>query len=400
MRILIINKLLAKVFGGTEKHIKEIIIHLSNQGHEITILTEKGNSKNLEEIKSLKNIRIVFLPSTEVTFKSYKNFKHTEFYEKIKGSPYLWKIFILLKKIISFKKNFKWILNSIGWVYHNKKKFDVISVHFYYEFEIAKFIKKFFKIPYVAVLESYSYLEADSIKKSKFVMTISKFIKDECEKIHNFSPKLIPIGIDSINFKKFKKSKVSQIKRDYSSNGEKIILNVARLVEGKGVRNMIEAAGIILNKRRDVNFIVCGDGLERKNFEELIKQLGIERNFHLVKVFGKDLIDYYNSADLFVHTPDLSNHFGIVYLEAMSAGLPIIATNYEATPSTVGNAALLVPIESPLELSKAISKLIDNPRLCKRLSYNGLKRVKEKFNWDKITPELERFYKMASNLSG
>lgn len=396
MKILVINKLLAKVFGGTEKHIKEIIIHLAKKGHQITVLTEEGNSKNLEEIINLKNVKIVFLPSTEVFFKSYKSFKRTKLFGNIKKNPFLWKIFILLKKIISLKKNLQWILNSTKWIYKNRKGFDVASVHFYYEFEIAKFINKFFKIPYVAVLEGYSYLEADSVKKSKFVMTISEFIKNECKKIHKFNPTLIPIGIDSKIFRKSDKEKVSQIRKKYSPNQEKIILNVARLVEGKGVRNFIEAAAIILNERKDINFIVCGDGVERKNFENRIKQLGIEENFHLVKSFGRDLIEYYNSADIFVHTPDLSNHFGIVYLEAMSAGLPIIATNYEATPSTVGNAALLVPIEDPLSLSKAILDLVDNPRLCKELSKNGLKRVKEKFNWEKISPEIEKFYKYAS----
>jgi len=399
MRILFVNKLLAKVFGGTEKHIKEIIIHLANLGHEITVLTEEGSSKNLEEIKPLKNVKIIFLPSTEVVSKSYKNFKSTNFFRKAKKNFFLWKIFILFKKIISLRKNFKWVFNSIVWIHKNKEKFDVLSVHFYYEFEIAKFINKFFRIPYVAVLEGYSYLEADSVKRSKFVMTISKFIKDECERIHGFSPKLIPIGINSENFKNSKKSEISRIKRKYSPHGEKIILNVARLVEGKGVRNMIEAAGIVLKKRKDINFIVCGDGLERKNFEERVRQLGIEKNFHLVKAFGRDLINYYNSANIFVHTPDLSNHFGIVYLEAMSVGLPIIATNYEATPSTVGDAGLLVPIENPSRLSKAILKLVNNPILCKRLSKKGPKRVKEKFNWEKITPEIELFYKKASTHS-
>ena len=396
MRIIFINKLLTRVFGGTERHIKELILRLSEKGHKITVLTEKGDMKNLEEILNKKNVRVIFLPSTMVTVKSYKKIKQSPIFKSLEKNKLFLKLFILLKKILTLKKNLKWFINSTNWVYAHRKEFDVMSVHFTYEFEIAKLLNKITGIPYVAFLEGYSYLEADTVKKSKYVTTISKFIQEKCEKVHKFCPEMIPIGVDSDKFRNFNKKKVAEIKKIYSTGGTTLVLNVARLVEGKGIRNMIEAAAIVLKERENIKFINCGDGIERENFEKLIKKLGIEKNFKLIKVFGNDLIDYYNVADIFVHVPDLSSHFGIVYLEAMSTGLPIIASNYEATPSTVGEAALLVEIENPQELAKAIIRLINNSKLRKKLFKEGLKRVEEKFNWEKIIPKIEDLYKRAS----
>ena len=396
MRILFVNKLLTKVFGGTEKHIKELIVNLSERGHEITVLTEKENLKNIEDIINRKNIKIIFMPSTTLIIKNYKKIKEGFLFKKLEKNRIFFRLFITLKKIISLKKNIKWILNSLEWILKHRKEFDVISVHFIPEFEIAKISHFLKKIPYVAFLEGYSYLEADTIKKSKYVTTISRFIQEVCEKMHKFSPQVIPIGVNFNRFRNFDKKKVIKLKKIYSRKGTTLVLNVARLVRGKGLKNMIEAAAIVLKEKKNIKFINCGDGIERENFEKLIKKLDIEKNFKLIKAFGNDLIDYYNIADIFVHVPDLSNHFGIVYLEAMSAGLPIIASNYEATPSTVGKAAVLVKIENSQELAKAIIKLVNNSKLRNKLSKEGMKRVEEKFNWEKIIPKIENLYKRAS----
>ena len=395
MRILFINKLLLKVSGGTERHIKDLIINLSKKGHKITVLTEIGDEKKIEDIMRNKNVKIIFMPSTDVSIKSYKKLKETSFFKKIEENKLAWRIFITTKRILSFKENFGWILNSLKWVLNHKKEFDVISVHYVPEFEIAKFSYFLKRIPYVAFLEGYSFFESDIVKKSKNVTTISKFIKEKCERVHGFSPELIPIGVNFNKFANFDKKIVSNIRKKYCKDGDYLILNAARLVRGKGVENMIEASALALKKNKRLKFIVCGDGVERSELERRIRKLKIEKNFKLVRAFGDELINYYHAADIFVHVPDLTNHFGIVYLEAMSSGVPIIASDYEATPSTVGKAAILVPIENPEALSKAMIKLINNQKIKDKISKEGLKRVKNEFNWDKIIPKVEELYRKA-----
>lgn len=174
-----------------------------------------------------------------------------------------------------------------------------------------------------------------------------------------------------------------------------MILNVARLVESKGIENFIKAAPIVKRKYPRTVFIVCGDGQKKEELQKIIAEFNLNDDFFLLGGIGKELIKYYKAADLFVHVPKSGNHFGVVYLEAMAAGLPIIAADKDATPYTVGDAALLVSIENPEELSKAIIKLMTDNKLRKKPSENSIRRVEKEFNWNYIIPKIENLFEKA-----
>ncbi len=232
--------------------------------------------------------------------------------------------------------------------------------------------------------------------KVKFVYTISDFIIDQCKNVHGFEPEFITIGVDKNNFDKINSSEISKIKKRYGN--KKIVLNVARLVDSKDIPTYIRSCGEVIKKFSNVVFIVCGDGEEKDRLQELIKKLKLEKYFFIPPISGEsDIIKYYKSSDIFVHVPKSGNHFGIVYVEAMTAGLPIVASNVDASPKTVEGCALLVKPGDVRGMAQSVEKLLKDKKLRDKLSKNSLKRAESLFNWDKITPKMESLFSKADS---
>lgn len=388
MKILVDHREVGYFYGGTENHIRELSKRMMLKNHSFIFLTEKGKKDPLSELKKEPSFQVKYLKSLKIN--RLNNFKRVsgKISKKIKR-PFL-------TKLIRILSNLEWITKSGLWIFLNREKFDLIWVSKYTDSVLLRFLNKFKRIPYFESLEGYDVLESKEAKKSKFVFAISEFIQKKCEKEHGFKPKLITIGVDYSKFRNFNSKKVSEIKKKYF-HGKKFILNVARLVESKDIKTFIKASKIILKKNKNILFAVCGEGEEKQNLNKLIKKLGLEKNFLIINAMGDELLDYYSSADLFVHVPIEGNHFGIVYLEAMACGLPIVASNKDASPSTVKNCALLIEPGNAKMMAESIEKLLKNKKLRKKLSKCSFERVKKNFNWKKIISEMEIFLKKVYN---
>ncbi len=278
----------------------------------------------------------------------------------------------------------------------NRKKFDIVWVSKHSDTVSLQLINHILKMPYVSSLEGYDPIEAESAKKSKYVFAISNFIKEKCEKDYKYSPEMITIGVDTLKFEKVKISEINKIKKKYCPNKEFLVLNVGRLVGPKDMETFVRAALEVSRVCSKIKFLICGNGPEKSRIIRLINEYKLQKKVFLISdLTDKEIVKYFRSADLFVHVPKSSNHFGVVYLEAMAAGLPIIAANEDATPHTVGNAAILVKKENPEEMSKAIIKLFKDRKLSTKLSKNARIKVEKEFNWEIIVDKLENFFEKA-----
>ncbi|MDK2854603.1 MAG: hypothetical protein PWQ92_1497 [Thermococcaceae archaeon] len=106
-------------------------------------------------------------------------------------------------------------------------------------------------------------------------------------------------------------------------------------------------------------------------------------------------------ADVFVLPSVSSEAFGIVVLEAMASGVPVVATDVGGIPEVVkeNEAGLLVPPGNELELREAIQKLLNDEELRKQYGSKGRKAVEEKYSWDKVVVEIEKIYEeILSNI--
>jgi len=110
--------------------------------------------------------------------------------------------------------------------------------------------------------------------------------------------------------------------------------------------------------------------------------------FFTGRVSNEELPLYYTAGDVYV-LPTLYEGFGIVFLEAMASGLPIVSTTVDGVTEVVGDAGLLVPPKSPLELQKALIRIYKDKDLYQLLKAKGLSRVSEKFSSNKFLSDFE-----------
>lgn len=203
--------------------------------------------------------------------------------------------------------------------------------------------------------------------------------------------KIIPMGVDLNLFKPLSR-------RIYRSNPERgpVILTVGRLDKNKGFNYLIDAMPKVIHKFPEAKLIVAGIGHEKDNLTSQIKRLNLEKNTSMVGgVQNKNLPIFYNMADIFV-LPSLREGLGVVLLEAMACGTPVIGSNVDGITDIIINnetGILTMPKDSQ-NIAEKIIMLLSDRELRQKFSEKGLKFVKEKFSWDIVA---KQFIEIFSN---
>jgi glycosyltransferase involved in cell wall biosynthesis len=145
--------------------------------------------------------------------------------------------------------------------------------------------------------------------------------------------------------------------------------------------------------------MICGDGSDRQKLEKMVKGLNLKHRVFLVgDILHADLPRYVACADIFVR-PSLAEGFGIVFLEAMAAGLAVIGTPVGGIRDFLkdGETGLFCEPGNPKDIAEKLKILIQNKPLREKLIKNGRQMVLDIYNWDRISENLRVAYKQALN---
>ena len=200
----------------------------------------------------------------------------------------------------------------------------------------------------------------------------------------------IPIGIEPVISDS---AREQEIRNEYS--GRRIIFSLGRLVEYKGYRYLIEAA-----KYLDDSFMILigGGGPLRESLQREIDELGVGSRVKLLgKVPQEDLASYYGACELFCMSSVMKTEaFGIVQIEAMSAGRPVVATKIpESGVSWVnedGVSGINVAPRDSKAIAEAILTITDNEATWKKFSAGAAKRFAENFTKEKMISKCLNIY--------
>ncbi len=171
------------------------------------------------------------------------------------------------------------------------------------------------------------------------------------------------------------------------------ILFVGRLEKRKGLSHLLGAFAKLKWTWPNIRLLVVGPGPPDEDSYRTLSERNIKDVVFVGAVSEEDKIRYYKTADIFCTPATGRESFGVVLLEAMAAGNPIVATAIEGYSKVIthGSEGLLVPPESEDGLAHAIETLLRDPQLARRLAYNGLARARE-FSWETIGRRVEEFY--------
>jgi glycosyltransferase involved in cell wall biosynthesis len=149
---------------------------------------------------------------------------------------------------------------------------------------------------------------------------------------------------------------------------EELAVFVGRLHPGKGLREMVEAWRLVVQRRPTVRLWLVGEGPMETELHRQIDTAGLHSRVVLAGSFD-DVGEILQAADLFVF-PSHREGMSLALLEAMAAGLPIVATDIPGNRALVqsGESALLVPVESPRDLAEAVIHIAENRELAQRLA--------------------------------
>lgn len=193
--------------------------------------------------------------------------------------------------------------------------------------------------------------------------------------------RVIPYGIRFQRFAQCDSAAVARVRKRF---GSRLLLAVGRLTYYKGFEFLVHAMRYV-----EGHLILIGDGPLGAMLEGDARALGVStRVSFLGEIPNRHLLPYYHAADVFV-LPSVarSEAFGIVQLEAMACGVPVVNTRLDSGVPSVsldGTTGLTVPPCAPEALAAAINRLLDDPPLRARYGAAGRRRVAEEFSLDRM----------------
>lgn len=366
MKILFFHRWTGVHFGGTENHVTNLMEHLTVRGHDVSLLTRQGPRTGLFGVK----IKV---------FVVGKNLHESDHSYETPIPLYFHTFLFMIKSffLLCYLRVFRGLA------------FDVISVHFATEAVVARLFRFLFGTPYVFVQEGYTFLEANEAKKADASIAISEDMVRNIRKIHGYQPKYLPVGVGLERFNL--EIDGTEERRINIGRFEKLIISVGRIEPRKDYPTLIEAARIIKQKNLHFRFLIVGDGIDYDKIDRNIKSLGLaEEVLMLGAVSEEEKAKLYRACDLFV-LPTLYEGFGIVFVEAMASGLPVVSTDVGAVAEVVDGAGVLVGPRDPHALAMAIEEVAEDVNLYNKLKSKAVVAA-QNYDWNKLIVEYESVY--------
>ena len=298
-------------------------------------------------------------------------------------------------------------------ILHRHKPYDAIATVMTSHASFAALFFKFLfpKIPYIVRLDDGDPFEHYKKKaritgplfrqiftKADFAVTASTYLSGMARAMgYKGEIAIVPNGTSAKHFSQtYKEGELSALKNKLGKNSdEKWMIHTGRLVKKNGLDFVIRALPLLPSS---VHFFMIGDGTDRDNLERLATDNGVLSRVHFHSyVPNGELPLYLKSCDIFIR-PSLSEGFGISFIEAMAAGVPVIATQEggiadflfdpERNPGKEPTGLAVNP-RDPEGIARAVRRYIDDPVLKARIVENGKKLAFLKYDWDLIARDMK-----------
>jgi glycosyltransferase involved in cell wall biosynthesis len=311
----------------------------------------------------------------------------------------------------------------LGHLERQARPYDLVHANFWTSGLVAADLKERTGTPFVVTFHALGRVrrqfqgEADRFPDQRFqieerIVREADLVIAECPQdardlveLYGAAPerlRVVPCGYDPAEFSPVDQAAARA--RLGVDPGERLILQLGRLVPRKGVDTVIEAVAV-LRDRHDmrVRLLVVGGAARRPDprsdpelarLMAIVERLGLEDRVTFLGRRDRDeLRDLYGAADLFVSTP-WYEPFGITPVEAMACGVPVIGSNVGGIKFSVvdGETGYLVPPRDPVALADRIAAACARPDVLATLGHNAARRAAAQFTWDRVAGQIEAVY--------
>ncbi|WNZ28994.1 MAG: glycosyltransferase family 4 protein [Candidatus Bathyarchaeota archaeon] len=371
-----------RVVGGIARHCEGLAKALVKQKHDVHLFTlDFPGAPNYEEMDGIK----VYRASTEL------------------GHPNFLTWVLMFNHFLS--KRMADITKTVD--------FDVMHIHDWLAAFSGISFKHYLKKPIVLTMHSTEVGRAQGLHspdsfsingiewwatyEADRVIVCSQSMKNEiCDHFNLPREKvdIIPNAIDAANYE----IPVDRgaVRQSYGVGwGEKLILCVGRLVPQKGVEYFIRAIPLIAKRYPEAKFIIVGEGWSRDILEAEAQETGHGNKIAFTGFASdKQVIELMTSADVLV-VPSVYEPFGIVALEGMATGVPVVASQVGGLAEVIDHdeTGVFVYPRSPESLAWGIDKVLSDPDHAKYLTKNAKEKLHKAYSWEAVAMKTVEVYK-------
>ncbi len=367
MKVLLVSSAFYPYPSGISEHVYYLAKELKNRGHRVKILTtnypKRWKDEEVFDLSVIRVGRVILLPLN----RSFATL------------PFGFEIPFFVKRFLE------------------KEEFDIIHLHGLYPPEIGFWVLVFAKTTICCTFHTrgfkrlpFSQFASLSFrpytKKLVGRIAVSQAAKEWIEPFLPGEYRIIPNGVDT---DRFSPNLISRERED----GEKIILFVGRLDKRKGAHLAIESFPLIKKRFPKTRLLIVGQGPEERSLLPLVKKIDPKRINFLGYVSRKELPSFYASCDVYISPALGGESQGIVLLEAMACGKPVVASNIEGYREVVtdGENGLLFNPKRVDELAEKVSLILKDGEFAKILGERARKRAEE-YSWKRIAKRIEEYY--------
>lgn len=258
--------------------------------------------------------------------------------------------------------------------------YDVVYIHYASHSSIPVLLASKFKrmviytnlhgsdvVPENGIQEKFQKYTKRILKKSKRVIVPSEYFLDYVASKYSIDKKIINVypssGVDTNLFTVLSAAEKASIKKKYGvDNGFTTFCYVGRITADKGWDTFLNAIAKIIEKKKTVNFLFIGDGNEKEKYNALIEKMGLNPYIKKYSLLPQsELVYIYNISDAFIFpTRRVGESLGLVAIEAMACGTPVIASDFAAPKYYVieGFNGFKFQVDNAEQLAEIIEKFI------------------------------------------
>jgi len=366
--------------GGGSKWVLETASRLSKKGMNLKVMSQGGKK---EIIGPYKNVDFVFFggpPTNSLKYWLLAPFNIKNIFKEIDR----------IKPDIIFPQSFP----ATHWAFlYKKKNPEVKCIWMCHEptafvHDKSKMLGLRWDLRYLSFASNPILKQIDIKLVRKYtdkILTNSTYTYKNAERIYNKKSTIVNLGVDVKKYKPLKRKK-------------DIFFTINRITRFKKIDVAIRAMNIIVKKHKDVKFYIGGEGEEKENLIKLTKSLRLEKNVKFLGLVVEKDVPIYHSRAIATLFPSVNEPGGIVPLEAMACGAPVIATKSGGPQDYVinGKTGFLVKPNNPKAIAEKMELLISDPKLVKRMGLTARKHIVKNHSWDVLSGRLYKIFKELS----